>query len=83
MDEYLYVASLAIVAILALCALYARGYRDNLLQNLGLALVVFGAAMRLWSFLHGSDLDRTRYIFVYGLALYAVGTARKYRSFNR
>ena len=83
MDHYLYIASLAIVAILALCALCAHGYRDNLLQNFGLVLIVFGATMRLWSFMHGSDLDRTRYIFVYGLALYAIGTARKYRSFNR
>ena len=75
MSEAFNLFALTIVAVLALCGIWSRELDDNLLQRVGLAVVCFGASMRLFTLMLGDDLPATRFAVTYGAAIFAIGTA--------
>ena len=82
--EYVvYMLALAIIAIISLAAIVHPQFNDNFLQRLGLAVAAFGAILRMWTLHTGEDSQPLRYLLTYGIAVYALGTALKWRGFNR
>lgn len=75
MSEAFNLFALTVVAVLALCGIWSRELDDNLIQRVGLAVLCFGASMRLFTLLLGEDLPMTRFAVTYGAAIFAVGTA--------
>lgn len=82
-ENMLYIAALALIAMVSLAALYHPHFMDNTLQRIGLVAMCFGASVRLYTGLQGEDLLSLRYALTYGVAVYAMGTAVKFWRFNR
>lgn len=83
LEDILYIASLALIAAVSLAAIFHPRFEDNTLQRLGLVGMCFGAALRVVTYIQGSDLPGLRYALTYGMAIYAMGTVLKFWKFNR
>lgn len=77
MENILYMASLALIALLSLVAVLHNSFNDNLVQRVGLSLACLGAMARFWHGLDGLELPAPKYLFTYGIAIYGLGTAYK------
>lgn len=77
-DELVALCALVVV-VLCVAGLYASAYRENWMQHVGMALLTVGAAMVGWhAWTYGRASQRLA-VLMAGLALYALGTARKVR----
>lgn len=79
MDTLYYLPALFIIAGGSLWAILNNGFNDNLIQRIALAVICFGAAIRIYVTLFDlGDLPRPRHIILNGVALFVLGTAYKY-----
>ena len=80
MTQCAYTLALFVAAVLSLWGLLSARFRDNFSQTIGLALVCFGSVMQIASLAVVMDMHKLQTVFVWGIALYAIGTAQKVRS---
>ena len=80
--DVLYILSLIVVAVLTVVGLWCKSFQDNLLQTFGMAAVCAGCVIRLGCMAIHQPVEATRYMVMYGLALYGLGTAWKVYKFR-
>lgn len=79
----LQIAPFVVVALISSLAVFHSCFDDNLLQRIGLSCISIGACLRI-----AADVVNSQHtggavnILVMGLAVYAVGTVFKFRSWN-
>ena len=76
-SDYMYASALIVLILLPVLAIYSDGYKDNLVQRIGLSLISFGSVFRLWGLLYMEELPGPRYLMTYGFAIYGVGIVGK------
>lgn len=76
MDEVMILAS-AWIAVLCFVGLYAKAYRDNWAQTIGMAMMMMGATVVIYHLLQTHRASWRLAMFVAGTALFATGTAWK------
>lgn len=81
-DQLMYIGALLIVCVACLGAIWCDAFKDNLFQRVGCALGFLGAMARLSAEVVIDDSPTSRYLFVYGVALYAIGTVQKFYKHN-
>lgn len=72
-----------VVAGIAAFAIYNRCFNDNLLQRIGLSVVSFTAVIKVAATIRHVPSDLPTVALMYGLALYAIGTAIKVHKGDR
>ena len=77
MLHFLFLVSLAVIALLAIVAVLHNSFNDNLLQRIGLTGVFFGASVNLLHVMLGMERQSPGYLFTCGFAVYGIGTAWK------
>ena len=75
--SYVSLASIIIIALVATAGVWCKSYNDNLLQRCGLVLIIWVAVARLSQWAANPATSWLEALGHAGLALYALGTARK------
>lgn len=80
MATTLYLFALVFVAFVSLVAVLSKNFKDNLLQRIGLSMACLGAVARIMEFSDPlQDESSARYLFTYGVAVFALGALFKFR----
>lgn len=78
MEHALYLIALVTVCALGTAAVLCRKYDDNIVQRTGIAMTCLAAVGRLFELdMMPEQNNHVRYLMVYGVAVYCVGTAYK------